>query len=356
MTETASHRVALSFEDGVTRFITCAEDQTVADASYRSRINIPLDCRDGACGTCKAVCESGDFDGGDYIEDALSAAEAADGYVLPCSMKPRSDLVLQIASTSEVAKTRAASYAATLTRLDRLSPTTVSFTLETPDRDSLAFLPGQYVNIAVPGTDETRSYSFSSAPDDKELTFLVKLTPGGVMSTWLAEQASVGDEVVFTGPNGSFFLREAERPLLLLAGGTGLAPILSILRRLRDTGSTRPAHLVYGVSTDDDLVELARLEELAASLPELTWDHCVADPDSTADHKGYVTSLIEPQHLHDGDVAVYLCGPPPMVEAVRTHFADAGVVPTGFYYEKFALSGPAARCRRTRHRTLPGER
>ncbi|KRE99044.1 oxidoreductase [Nocardioides sp. Soil777] len=341
MTETASHRVALSFEDGVTRFITCAEDQTVADASYRSRINIPLDCRDGACGTCKAVCESGDFDGGDYIEDALSAAEAADGYVLPCSMKPRSDLVLQIASTSEVAKTRAASYAATLTRLDRLSPTTVSFTLETPDRDSLALLPGQYVNIAVPGTDETRSYSFSSAPDDKELTFLVKLTPGGVMSTWLAEQASVGDEVVFSGPNGSFFLREAERPLLLLAGGTGLAPILSILRRLRDTGSTRPAHLVYGVSTDDDLVELARLEELAASLPELTWAHCVADPDSTADHKGYVTSLIEPQHLHAGDIAVYLCGPPPMVEAVRTHFADAGVVPTGFYYEKFALSGPA---------------
>ena len=134
-TAPASHQVALSFEDGVTRFIRCAEDQTVADASYRSRINIPLDCRDGACGTCKAFCESGEYDGGTYIEDALSPAEAADGFVLPCSMKPRSDLVLQIASTSAVAKTRAATYTGAITGLDRLSPTTVAFTLETPERD-----------------------------------------------------------------------------------------------------------------------------------------------------------------------------------------------------------------------------
>ena len=112
-----SNQVALTFEDGVTRFIRCAPDQTVADASYRARINIPLDCRDGACGTCKAFCESGEYDGGTYIEDALTADEAAAGYVLPCSMKPRSDLVLQIASTSAVAKTRAATYTATITGL-----------------------------------------------------------------------------------------------------------------------------------------------------------------------------------------------------------------------------------------------
>lgn len=337
----STYQVALAFEDGVTRFITCAEDQTVADASYRARINIPLDCRDGACGTCKAQCESGEYDGGTYIEDALSADETAAGLVLPCSMKPRSDLVLQIASTSAVAKTRAATYRAIITSLERLSPTTIAFTLETAERDQLAFLPGQYVNLAVPGTGESRSYSFSTGPDDKSLGFLVKLTPGGVMSTWLSEQAAVGDEVSFTGPNGSFFLRESARPLLLLAGGTGLAPILAILHKLRDGGSTRPVHLVYGVGTDHDLVEIAKLEELAATIPSLTWDHCVSDPASTAVNKGYVTALIGPEHLYDGDVAVYLCGPPPMVESVRQHFADRGVEPTGFYYEKFALSGTA---------------
>ncbi|MBB2891974.1 benzoate 1,2-dioxygenase electron transfer component BenC [Flexivirga oryzae] len=336
-----SHQVALSFEDGVTRFITCRPDQTVADASYRQRINIPLDCRDGACGTCKAFCESGEYDGGTYIEDALSDDEAAQGYALPCSMRPRSDLVLQIASTSEVAKTKAATYTGSVTALDRLSPTTIELKVQIPNRDELAFLPGQYVNIDVPGADAKRSYSFSNAPDAEELSFLVKLTPGGVMSDYLTERAAVGDELSFTGPHGSFFLRETDRPVLLLAGGTGLAPILSMLRKLRGEDSGRLAHLVYGVSTDDDLVSLEELAELERALPGFTWDHCVSDRNSAAEHKGYVTDLIGPEHLHEGDVALYLCGPPAMVESVRKGVAEVGVEPTGFYYEKFALAAAA---------------
>ena len=129
----------------------------------------------------------------------------------------------------------------------RISPTTVALTLETDTRDQFTFLPGQYVNIAVPGTDEHRSYLFANGPEEQQLRFLIKLATGGVMSQYLIDRAAVGDEVSFTGPNGSFFLRESERPLLLLAGGTVLAPILSIMRRLRATGSTRPAHLPYGL-------------------------------------------------------------------------------------------------------------
>lgn len=338
-----SHQVALAFEDGVTRFITVEDGQTVADASYRARINIPLDCRDGACGTCKAVCESGEYDGGTYIVDALTADEAKDGYCLPCSMKPKSDLVLQIASTSAVAKTSAATHTSRVTRVERLSPTTYALAIDAPTGGKrLAFLPGQYVNVTVPGSEEHRSYSFSSGPDDDELTFLVKLTPGGLMSTYLSDIAAVGDEITFTGPHGSFFLREADRPALLLAGGTGLAPILSIVRKLADEGSERAVHLVYGVSTDDDLVELDTIAELVERVPNLTWDHCVSDEKSSADNIGYVMSLIGDEHLHDGDVAVYLCGPPPMVEAVRSHFAAEGVTPTGFYYEKFTPSAGAA--------------
>lgn len=339
---TETYSVALSFEDGVTRFITCRPDQTVADASYRQRINIPLDCRDGACGTCKALCEDGRYDGGVYIDDALSADEAEAGYVLPCSMKPRSDLVLQIAGTSDSAKTQAATYQGTLTRLERLSSTTVKIGVEIPNRGQLAFLPGQYVNIAVPGTDQSRSYSFSNAPHEELLTFLVKLTPGGAMSDYLAGRARVGDALSFTGPNGSFFLREADRPLLLLAGGTGLAPILSMLRTMRAAGSTRTAHLIYGVSTDEDLTAVGDIDEIASALPSFTWDYCVSDPASSAPNRGpdraYVTSLIRPTHLNGGDLAIYLCGPPPMVESVRTHLAAAEVEPTGFYYEKFGLA------------------
>ncbi|OZE81203.1 oxidoreductase [Rhodococcus sp. 15-649-2-2] len=338
-----SHSVALSFEDGVTRFITCEDDQTVADAAYRSRINIPLDCRDGACGTCKALCESGEYDGGTYLDDALSQSESDEGYCLPCSMKPTSDLVLQIASTSAVAKTQAATHDTIVTAVEKLSPTTVRLAVEAPAGGTLAFLPGQYVNITVPGSDETRSYSFSCVSGSDELEFLVKLTPGGLMSTYLSDTAAVGDKISFTGPHGSFFLREAQRPALLLAGGTGLAPILSILRTMAGESSTRPVHLVYGASTDDDVVQLDELAGLASTLDGFTWDHCVSDPSTTAANKGYVTALLTDAHLHGGDVAVYLCGPPPMVEAVRTHFSEAGIEPTGFYYEKFAPSSAAAK-------------
>ncbi|MEV1133893.1 benzoate 1,2-dioxygenase electron transfer component BenC [Rhodococcus coprophilus] len=337
-------QVALSFEDGVTRFIKVAPNETVADASYKARINIPLDCRDGACGTCKAFCESGSYDGGDYIEDALTDEEAEEGYCLPCQMMPESDLVVQIAGTSEVAKTAAASYTATITGLRRYSETVVGLDVDVDNRDALVFLPGQYVNIAVPGSDDgtgkpaTRSYSFSAGPHENSLSFLVKITDGGLMSGYLRDRAQVGDILDFTGPFGSFFLRERKRPALLLAGGTGLAPLLSILSKIRTEDPGHPVHLVYGVSSDLDLVELDTLEEHMRSLPDFTFDYCVSDPNSAAPHKGYVTSLVEPEHLNGGDVDIYLCGPPPMVESVRTHLSDNGISPTNFYFEKFNTS------------------
>ena len=336
--DTTTHDVALAFEDGVTRFVRCREGQTVMDAAYRSKINIPVDCSDGACGTCKSFCESGEFEMSDYVSDALAPDEEAAGYVLTCSMSPRSDLVVQIPTTSAVARTSAGAFTATVAALERLSATTMSLTLDCDDRATLVFLPGQYVNIAVPGTDQTRSYSFSSAPDGEQLTFLIKLSPGGVMSDWLENWAAVGDSVQFTGPHGSFFLRESEAPLLLLAGGTGLAPILSILRRLRASGSSRPTHLIYGATTDDDVVELDTLAGLAEELDSFTWACTVADETTTAERQGYVTAHTEPGHLHDGEASVYLCGPPPMVDAVRRDFAERGFEPAGFYYEKFALA------------------
>ncbi|MFC7448357.1 benzoate 1,2-dioxygenase electron transfer component BenC [Rhodococcus daqingensis] len=330
-------QVALSFEDGVTRFIKCGPNETVADASYKARINIPLDCRDGACGTCKSLCESGRYDGGDYIEEALTDDEAERGYCLPCQMTPQSDLVLQIPTSSDVAKTAAASFTATVTGIRRFSASTIGFTATIPNRDELVFLPGQYVNITVPGTDQTRSYSFSTGPTDAELSFLVKITPGGLMSDYLSERAQVGDELTFTGPLGSFFLRERRRPALLLAGGTGLAPLLSILAKIKAEAASDalPVHLIYGVSSDEDLVELDTLEAYAAALPNFTFDHCVSDPDSVALNRGYVTSLFEPAHLNDGDVDIYLCGPPPMVESVRAHLDGEGIAPANFYFEKF---------------------
>jgi len=330
--------IALNFEDGFTRFIECRPGETVADASYRVGINIPLDCRDGACGTCKCRVQSGAFDGGDYVEDALTEQEAAEGLALACQMRPKTDLVLDIFASSEVCKTKGQTFQAQVQSVEKLSATTIAFSLE--GAGPLSFLPGQYVNVLVPGTDQRRSYSFSSPPGAATQSFLVRDIQPGLMSTFLRERAQPGTPMEFVGPSGSFYLREIRRPLLFLAGGTGLAPFLSMLGRIAETGSNgHPVHMVYGVTNDTDLVGISHLETFAARIPGFTFSTCVAADASDHPRKGYVMAHIEPAHLNDGEVDVYLCGPPPMVDAVRAWLNQQGTTPANFYYEKFSPSG-----------------
>ena len=330
------HQVALSFEDGVTKVIKVGDYETVMDAAYKARINIPSDCRDGACGTCKAFCDSGSFDPGDFIDDALTEEELNKGYLLTCQAIPESDLTLQIPATSESAKTSAATFTSTLIELDKHSESTISFALDVQNRDALAFLPGQYVNIKVPGTDAERSYSFSNGPDVEQASFMVRITPQGAMSEYLRARAAVGDTLEFSGPYGSFFLREPKRPLLLLAGGTGLAPLLAILEKLSQNPPSTPIHLIYGVTREADIVGLEWLRSYEAKLPTFTWDYIASEAGTSAPHTGYVTQIIQPTHLNDGDVDIYLCGPPPMVNAVSKWLDSENIQPANFYFERFA--------------------
>ncbi|MGE7991104.1 benzoate 1,2-dioxygenase electron transfer component BenC [Pseudomonas sp. NPDC089554] len=334
-----SFQIALNFEDGVTRFIEASGHETVADAAYRQGINIPLDCRDGACGTCKCKAESGQYDLGDnFIEDALSEDEIAEGYVLTCQMRAESDCVVRIPASSQVCKTEQASFEAAISDVRQLSASTIALSIKSEALSRLAFLPGQYVNLKVPGSEQSRAYSFSSLQKDGEVSFLIRNVPGGLMSSFLTGLAKAGDSMSLAGPLGSFYLRPIQRPLLLLAGGTGLAPFTAMLEKIAETGSEHPLHLIYGVTHDFDLVELDRLQALAARIPNFSYSACVASPESQYPQKGYVTQHIEPVHLNDGDVDVYLCGPPPMVEAVSQHLREQGITPTNFYFEKFAAA------------------
>lgn len=334
-----SHKIALNFEDGVTRFIDAKVGETVADAAYRQGINIPLDCRDGACGACKCFAEGGRYDlGDDYIEDALSAAEAEQGYVLTCQMRAESDCVIRVPASSDLCKTQQASFEAAISAVRQLSDSTIALSIKGEALNQLAFLPGQYVNLKVPGSEQTRAYSFSSLPKDGEVSFLIRNVPGGLMSSFLTGLAKAGDSMTLAGPLGSFYLREIKRPLLLLAGGTGLAPFTAMLEKIAEQGSSHPLHLIYGVTNDFDLVEMDKLEALAARIPNFSYSACVANPASQYPHKGFVTQHIEPKHLNDGEVDIYLCGPPPMVEAVSQFIREQGIAPANFYYEKFAAS------------------
>lgn len=333
------NKIALNFEDGVTRFIDASPSETVADAAYRQGINIPLDCRDGACGTCKCFAEAGRYELGDnFIEDALSEEEAGQGYVLTCQMRAQSDCVVRVPASSQVCKTAQASFEAAISAVRQLSDSTISLSIKGESLSRLAFLPGQYVNLRVPGSEQSRAYSFSSLQKDGEVSFLIRNVPGGLMSSFLTGLAKAGDAMILAGPLGSFYLREIKRPLLLLAGGTGLAPFTAMLEQIAERGSEHPLHLIYGVTHDIDLVEMDRLEAFAERIPNFTWSACVASPDSGYPRKGYVTQHIEPGHLNQGEVDIYLCGPPPMVEAVSQYIREQGITPANFYYEKFAAS------------------
>lgn len=336
-------RIALNFEDGATRIIDCNDGEKVLDAAYRNKVNLPMDCSDGVCGTCKCHCEDGTYDLGDeYVDEALTQDEAQEGMVLTCQMVPFSDCVIQVPVPSTSCKLAPASFEGTIAAVDQVSDTTIVLRLDLDAPEKLDFLPGQYVNINVPGTAEHRAFSFSSKPRAGQASFLIRNVPGGLMSGWLTREAAPGARMSFVGPNGSFFLRNIVRPVVLLAAGTGLAPILSMLEVLADSGTDQPLHLIYGVSKDEDLVEVDRIEALAERLPTLTWSATISDPDATYPLKGYVTDHLNDGHLNAGDCDVYLCGPPPMVEAVRLFFKEKGMKPASFHYEKFAPSEQVA--------------
>ncbi|SFB89107.1 benzoate 1,2-dioxygenase electron transfer component BenC [Massilia yuzhufengensis] len=339
-----SHTIALQFEDGVTRFISCNPNEKLADAAYRQKVNIPLDCRDGACGTCRGLCESGQYDmpPESYIEDALEPQDAAAGYVLACQMRPTSDCVVRIPASSAACKTGVHSFPGKIASVEALSASTIAFSVALDAPDALDFLPGQYVNVTVPGSSETRSYSFSSAPGAALASFVVRNVPDGLMSGYLAGQAKQGDAIGFAGPFGSFYLRPLQRPLLLLAGGTGIAPFLSMLDVLDRKGFSQPVKMVVAVTNDHDLVGIDQLGAIAARHPQFEFVTCVAAEASSHPRKGYATAHVEPAWMNGGDVDVYLCGPVPMVEAVRGWLDSTGLNPANFYFEKFSASSAGA--------------
>lgn len=328
-----TYNVALNFEDKVTRVIQCKDDESVADAAFRQKINLPMDCRDGVCGTCKCFAEKGEYELEFYMDESMSDEEAEQGYVLTCQMIPESDCVVSVPTTSIACKTAPEAVEGEVAGVDRLSET--SFNLRVKLAKPIGFLPGQYVNVTVPGTDMNRSYSFSSEPGAEEATFLIRNLPGGVMSTYLDGRAQPVDRVTLTGPMGAFYLRPVERAQVWLAGGTGLAPFLSMLEQLAEQGADHPIVLYYAVTRAADLVELDRVKLLAGKIGNVTVLTILAAQEDAHDRKGFVTDHLTAADLNGGDCDVYLCGPPPMVDAVCDHFTKLGVAPKNFYFEKF---------------------
>ncbi len=245
-----NHKVALSFADGKTLFLPVGHDDLLLDAALRHGINLPLDCREGVCGTCMGRCEAGSYSLDYADEDTLSAADLEQRKVLACQTRVRSDAAFYFDFASTLCHAAAAqAHSGVVRELRLLSEDTALLRLDAGAAGrQLDFLPGQYARLQVPGSDCRRAYSFANRPNPQNhLQFLIRLLPGGAMSDYLRQGCRVGDEIRFEAPLGTFYLRQVERPLLLVAGGTGLSAFLGMLDELAERGCERPVHLYYGV-------------------------------------------------------------------------------------------------------------
>ncbi|MEX3672272.1 anthranilate 1,2-dioxygenase electron transfer component AntC [Paraburkholderia phenoliruptrix] len=338
-----TYKVALNFSDGKTAFFDVHANELLLDAALRNGVNIPLDCREGVCGTCQGRCESGAFTQ-DYVdEETLSEEDLAQRKMLSCQTRVQSDASFYFDFDSNLCQggsTRTVS--ARVEAVELVSETTAILRIDASAHDRrIDFLPGQYARVNVPGTDEWRSYSFAHHPNDaNRLQFLIRLLPDGAMSNYLRDRCAAGDAIEFEAPLGAFYLRQVERPLVMVAGGTGLSAFLGMLDDIAGKQSiTHPVRLYYGVTHARDLCEMERLAGYRAKIDAFTLETVVMNP--VAEWRGK-TGLI-PEHfdrsfLKSTGFDMYVCGPPPMVEAIKTWLSEEGIEDYRLYYEKFGES------------------
>jgi propane monooxygenase reductase subunit len=207
----------------------------------------------------------------------------------------------------------------------------------------ITFFPGQYVDIAVPGTDETRSFSMANTSSrGGRLEFVIKVYPDGLFSHFLDSRLAVGDRLDVTGPFGVFTLRDSEADLVFLGGGAGMAPILSLLRCMAERGIRRKATYYYGARRRRDLCFSDELRALETTLPGFRYVPALSEPtddDAWDGEVGLITDVVRRHATDLGDAHAYVCGPPPMVEAAMPVLAALGVPEKRIYYDKFTTTG-----------------
>jgi anthranilate 1,2-dioxygenase reductase subunit len=332
-----NHKVAFSFADGKTLFFPVGANEILLDAALRNGIKIPLDCREGVCGTCQGRCESGHFTQ-DYVdEEALSSLDLQHRKMLSCQTRVQSDAAFYFDFDSSLCNAPGpVRIRSTVSAVQQVSASTaiLHLELETP----LDFLPGQYARLSIPGTDSWRSYSFANRPGN-QLQFLIRLLPDGVMSNYIRKRCQVGDELLLEAPLGAFYLRHVTQPLVLVAGGTGLSALLGMLDELAANGCEQPVHLYYGVRGAADLCEATRITAYAEKIPGFRYTEVLSDPPPDWPGKrGYLTEHFDLAELRDQSADMYVCGPPPMVESIKQWLLDQALDDVQLYYEKFTES------------------
>jgi propane monooxygenase reductase subunit len=328
--------------------IEVGEEQTILRAAFEQGVMLMHGCKEGQCSSCKSfVLDGVDIELDRYSTFALPDFEKEEGYTLLCRAHAYEDLTIELLHYDEDMIRSGLPITEAVAEVVSKDPVTHDMrhlVLRLVEPGEIKFFPGQYVDITIPGTSETRSFSMAntSSRDGGRLEFVIKVYPDGLFSHFLDTTLQVGDRLNLSGPFGVFTLREGDDALVFVGGGAGMAPILALLRSMAERGIARNATYYYGARGRRDLCFEAELRALEAKLPNFRYIPALSEPapgDDWEGETGLITDVVKRHAAGLAGAHAYVCGPPPMVEAALPLLATLGVAEKRIYYDKFTTTG-----------------
>jgi CDP-4-dehydro-6-deoxyglucose reductase, E3 len=330
------------------RSFNVAPEQTLLDAALAAALNLPHSCKGGNCGSCRARLISGQIEYTAGTPLGLSAGEVGEGMILLCQARARSDVILETFEVRPAGESVIKRLPCRIESAVAVSHDVMQLFLRLPVAEGFVFDAGQYLDIMLPG-GRRRSFSIASPPHDAKLLELhVRRVPGGEFTDKLFHEETRSSLLSIEGPLGQFLYRASKRPMLLLGGGTGLAPLISILRHVIDDPverlgerqgerqGERDLHLYWGVRAERDLYAQQTLEELMRRSPRLTYTPVLSE--ASADWRGR-TGWVHEAPLQDfaalDKFDIYMAGPPAMIAAAREAFEARGAAPDRILFDSF---------------------
>jgi len=313
---------------------TANQDETILESALREGFVIAYGCRNGACGTCKGLLLEGTVDYGTYQEHALPEQEKKSGHALFCQARPLSDLVIECREISAVRDIPIKTLPCRVQKMERVAPDVMVLHLKLPASERLQFLAGQYIDILLKD-GKRRSFSMANAPHNDAFLELHLRNYGGPFSQYVFNRMKEKDILRFEGPLGTFFLREdSDKPIILLASGTGFAPIKAIVEHVLYKGITRSMVLYWGGRGRSDLYMTA-LPERWAREHGIRYVPVLSDArpeDHWTGRTGFVHRAVMADHPDLSGYQVYACGAPAMVEAAHADFTAQCRLPDDEFY------------------------
>lgn len=321
---------------------TSDSETPLLEAALSAGLVLPYGCRNGACGSCKARVVTGLVDHGAAAEMALPTADRAAGMTLLCCARALTDLTLECREVRGINDIPVKTLPCRVQRLERVAEDVIILSLKLPVNERLQFLPGQYIEFLLKD-GRARAFSIANATEDHgQIELHIRRVAGGEFTRHVFHDMKEKDILRLRGPLGTFFLREeSAKPVILVAGGTGFAPLKAIIEHALRTGITRPMTLYWGAQTRSGLYQHALPARWAAENPEFRYVPVLSAAtieDAWSGRTGLVHRAVLTDFPDLSGYQVYVCGSPAMVEAARRDFIAAGLPETEFFADAFTFA------------------